>query len=74
MCERLLTESSCVCGLGEIFWHFSVDIESEKKKGEQKREKRVRGGEKNTYALAYVERSTFCTHKAVQYYRMLVEC
>lgn len=45
MCEGLLTESSCVCGLGEIFWHFPVDIESEKKK-KQGTKKKVRGSER----------------------------
>lgn len=28
---ELLTEGSCVCGLGEIFWYFPVDIESEER-------------------------------------------
>ena len=34
-CEEPLTESSCVCGLGEIFWHLPVDIESEERGGER---------------------------------------
>lgn len=42
MCEGLLTESSCVCGLGEIFWHFPVDIESEKKKKQGTKKKSER--------------------------------
>lgn len=41
MRDGLLTESSCVCWLGEIFRHFPVDIKSEKR-----REKRKQKGEK----------------------------
>lgn len=33
--SRLLTEGSCVCGLGEILWHFPVDIKSVKIKEEK---------------------------------------
>lgn len=45
--EEVLTESSCVRGLGEIFWHFSVDIESEEgKKGTKKKERKGREREK----------------------------
>lgn len=34
MSEGLLTESSCVCWLGEILWHFPVDIKSEERQKE----------------------------------------
>lgn len=46
MCEAVLTEGSCVCGLGEIFWHFPVDIESEERKVEEKGKKK--GGERES--------------------------
>lgn len=36
--SRGLTERSCVCGLGEIFWHFPVDIESAEREGRKKKQ------------------------------------
>lgn len=40
---RLLTERSCVCWLGEIFWHLPVDIESKEKENEKGEPKEKKG-------------------------------
>lgn len=47
VCVGLLTESSCVCRLGEIFWHFPVDIESEERKEEEETKEKKRARTKN---------------------------
>lgn len=44
--EGLLTESSCVCWLGEIFWHFPVDIKSEETQGGNGKQKKGGKGER----------------------------
>lgn len=75
VCElwgTLLTESSCVCWLREVFWHFPVDIESkgEKKKtwrkGNQKKEKGKWEERKRSFKKSAEKISTFFTHKAAQ--------
>lgn len=75
---RGLTERSCVCGLGEIFWHFPVDIESAEREGRKKRNREQKQRERGVRGWGWgeyiEERGHSVPVRPRDYYRTLVEC